>query len=232
MTETDALKPPNFVLSLVDLKFPDSLDKDHANFRLIIELRYINDKSIWMTDRSVMPGLEDYWECDPTRGSDRRFVRNKNGSASIDFLDPELFDRWDRVALMVNATELFMCRVTVVDVDRQSALEKLAAVLIPMLGATLATAAELIPSKVVSAPLGSFADKLHAWLMEKVVAPRDKTLSVLNTVFPSGAQTGSHVLEDKTGTYELTIDVSTSPSLTREFREIMAVVAQREPAVI
>jgi hypothetical protein len=221
MTTADPAKPSNLYISFVRFKFPDSLDGDSANFRLIIELRYINDSGMWITDRSVMPGLEDYWECDPNRSNDRRFVRNGDGSASINFLDTNRFNDWDRVALMVSAANLFMCRATVVDVDRQSALEKILSVLTGMLGATLSTAAELVPQKIVSAPLGTFADKLQAWLMATIAAPQDKTLAVLSMVFPGGNHTGSHILRDRNNDYGLEIDVSTNEALSGRFRQLM-----------
>ena len=48
---------PLFELVLTEFLFPKALPNDKANFRFIVDLRFINEKGQFITEHAVMPSL-------------------------------------------------------------------------------------------------------------------------------------------------------------------------------
>ena len=53
-----------YEITLTGFKFPKNLDNDKANFRFVVDLRFVNDESRFTTEHAVMPSLDTFWECD------------------------------------------------------------------------------------------------------------------------------------------------------------------------
>ena len=54
-----------FEIELTGFSFPNNLDKSMANFRFVVDLRFIDAKGDPSTIHTILPGLDDFWECDP-----------------------------------------------------------------------------------------------------------------------------------------------------------------------
>lgn len=88
-----------FELVLKEFLFPDNLPNRNANFRFIVDLRFINDKGHFTTEHAVMPGLDTFWECDKDQTDMPNYVRDSDHSQ----FNMEKIDDWDRLILCVKA---------------------------------------------------------------------------------------------------------------------------------
>lgn len=141
---------PNFTIKLDGFCFPSSLSNDKANFRFLVDLRFLAENGQFAVEHAVMPSLDTFWECD-TRRSDRpNYVRrmvggSPNGSRDTAVSEGECgdcgrqsrygmfdisesggrIDEWDRLVLAVKADRLHSIQFKVIDVDRNDAWDKI-----------------------------------------------------------------------------------------------------------
>ncbi len=63
---------PLYEFTLADILFSMDLPNNMANFRIAVDLRFINHRSQFATEHAMMPSLETFWECDTNR-TDRSY---------------------------------------------------------------------------------------------------------------------------------------------------------------
>ena len=184
----------NFQLDLTGFEFPEKLPNNKANFRFIVDLRYIDGEGEFVTEHAVMPSLDTFWECDPSRHDKPNYVRlhEKENKKSVpknkfDFNNDAKnnndakkmkIDPWDRLILHVKGKSLHSIQFKVIDVDRKDAwnivkniLGKIAEVVI---GQTRAFVLKQ-QSTHFSTAMGAAADDVQSFLLKKL-AGGDKVL--------------------------------------------------------
>ena len=168
---------PLFELVLTEFLFPEKLPNGNANFRFIVDLRFINDKGHFTTEHAVMPGLDTFWECDKDQTDMPNYVRNLDKDGKIvnrnyggNQFNMCAIDDWDKLILCVNAQSLHSIQFKVFDVDRKDAWDKVQNFLEGMIGAVIGQVKGAIPES-----LGGAADDLQSFLLKKL-AGGDKVL--------------------------------------------------------
>lgn len=173
-----------FEIRLEGFSFPEELDDSKANFRFIVDLRYIDPAGDFATEHAVMPSLDTYWECDKGKSTAPNFVRFKDEKWKPRF-DMSKIDDWDCLVLRLKAQDLYAIQVKVIDVDRADIWDKLKGALQGVLEGVLGTLrgriAARIPGSVGGQPvppavhhsLGSAADDVEAFLLKKLAGGDD-----------------------------------------------------------
>lgn len=184
MSEDDR-NPVTFEIRLDGFKFPQQLANSKANFRFIVDLRYVDAIGEFATEHAVMPSLDTFWECDTGNAQAPNFVRAGKKDDWHPEFDMTRIDDWDRLVLRVKGRELHSVQVKVIDVDRADILDKLKGafqgVLEGALGTLRARAAARIPGSIgsqdvppsVHQALGSAADDVEAFLLKKLAGGDD-----------------------------------------------------------
>ena len=130
-----------YLFELVEFRFPKALNDDHANFRLVVNVRYKTAKHQFETHTVVMPGTDSYWECSKEENQetaekatkhklrDDRYTRLcvralDDNDKYLNNVDMTLASSWDR-SFRLSAERLYEVRVTVLDVDRKDWFEKI-----------------------------------------------------------------------------------------------------------
>ena len=103
-----------FELTLTKFLFPKDLSNSKANFRFVVDLRFINEKGKFATEHAVMPSLDTFWECDTGRKDRPNYVRhckdvkceipgNTYEYSQFNMCDKDIIDDWDRLIFLVKA---------------------------------------------------------------------------------------------------------------------------------
>ena len=69
------MAPITWEIDLTGFRFPNKLPPKRANFRIVVDLRYVTKRGDHTTEHAVLPGLDRWWECDPDRNERLEFVR-------------------------------------------------------------------------------------------------------------------------------------------------------------
>jgi hypothetical protein len=189
---------PTFELNLMGFKFPKNLDKDYANFRIIADLRYCALDGSMMTVQAVLPGLDTFWECDPTRARDPNYVRGRD-SGEFATIDMQRVDAWDKLIWILPATKLHSIQFKVFDVNRSDGWDKVKTALTSITSALFDDAKRLIPGV-----FGGATDDVKSFLLKKWAGGGDKILFKGSLVFSEKAS-GRHKIS---GPYEIEFIVS------------------------
>ena len=152
-------------MSVIEIKlesfaFPRDLGSDHANFRFVVGLRFVDEKGKLQTTHAVLPGLDSFWECARRKQEEPNYVRDgEKPSFDMDRVGP-----WETFIFRVRAEELKQIQFKVFDVNRKGAwetfksvIEKIPQAFAGILGPALPVANELA-SAAVAVAAGS--DKL------------------------------------------------------------------------
>ncbi|MYA76437.1 MAG: hypothetical protein F4Y17_02245 [Gemmatimonadetes bacterium] len=139
-----------FTITLDEFLFPSDLDNSKANFRFVVDLRYLNEEGKFATEHAVMPSLDTFWECDTGKKDKPNYVRlpaaegagDKDGTAvqtetcarcqrdmEYSVLDSGKIDEWDKLVLKVRGEELHAIQIKVIDVDRKDAWDEVKSVI-------------------------------------------------------------------------------------------------------
>lgn len=116
--------PETCELVLKSFRFPRELSNSKANFRFVVDLRFIDDKENFDSEHAVMPSLDTFWECDTNRQDKPNFVRDVSRAASstpFASFDMSRIDSWDALILGVKAKGLHSVQFKVIDVNRADA---------------------------------------------------------------------------------------------------------------
>ena len=175
---------PLFELVLTEFLFPEDLPNRNANFRFIVDLRFINEKGQFITEHAVMPSLDTFWECDTGRKDRPNYVRHEDNCTIGDIvysqfnMDNDVIDDWDKLILCVKGESIHSIQFKVIDVDRKDAWDKVKNFLEGMIGAIIGKIKGGIPGKLpfpLPESLGGAADDLQSFLLKKL-AGGDKVL--------------------------------------------------------
>ena len=171
-------------LALEGFKFPKDLDSDKANFRFVVDVRYVDDKGKLATHQAVMPGTDTYWECDPGQRDEPNYVRANDEDdtfASFDMSDNKV-DPWDRLVFLGKVRMIHSIQVKVFDVDRPDFWDKFVDALGSLIGALFGKVKAGVPSgeggsvqSAASGVFGSFIDDVSSTLL-KTLSGGDKVL--------------------------------------------------------
>ena len=166
-----------YSLMLTEFSFPKKLDNDKANFRFVVTVRYVAARGKLVSETTVLPGLDSYWECDTRRHRDWDYLRRPGLSElAIERIDP-----WDRLILHMRAEAIHSLQFKVFDVDRKDAWDRIQDVLRDFVGAILHLGHKAIPSlpppiRNLNDSVGSVAEDLETWVLQKLAAQKDKVL--------------------------------------------------------
>ena len=165
-----------YTLSLSGFKFPEGLGDDKANFRFTVDVRYLDTKGKPTERHVVMPGLDDFWECDRRKAKEPNYVRRSAASPTFNM---GKIDEWEKLILMVQAEAIHSVRVKVFDVDRKDAWDQVQNILGSVAAALIGQAGQLIPDVPVISwddTLGDATKDLESWIVQKLAAQKDKVL--------------------------------------------------------
>ena len=153
-----------------------------ANFRFVVDLRFIKDKSQFATEHAVMPSLDTFWECDMGKKNKPNYVRGKDAGdyGQFDMNDNGPIDEWDRLILHVKGKSVHSIQFKVIDVNREDAWDKVKSFLGGIIEAVIGKIKGVIPTAGISASLlseslGGAADDIQSFLLKKL-AGGDKVL--------------------------------------------------------
>ena len=161
---------PTFTVKLKNFCFPEDLDDKKANFRFIIDVRYITDGGVFVVEHVVMPSLDTFWECDKGRTDKPNYVRDRDTSC----FDMDQIDAWDHLAIRLTCKKVDSMQVKVIDVDRADVFDKLKGAMQGVLQVAIGTPRTRIASSNpidVDLPastrqsLGSAADDVEALVL-------------------------------------------------------------------
>jgi hypothetical protein len=203
-------------LTLKDFRFPPTLPNNKANFRFVVDLRYIKSGGELATENAVMPSLDTFWECDTGRENKPNYVRRKkdvkvNGVGYATFNMAEI-DAWDRLIVRFKGESAHSIQFKVFDVDRKGFWEKIKGVVGPIVQALLGRAKKVIPGipqlPEVSEAFGSAVDDVQSWIVKKLAAGGDDVLYRGSVALGSD---GEHTIEGKGtgGKYQIVITQGT-----------------------
>lgn len=185
----------SYQLELTGFRFPEELSNNRANFRFLVDLRYVGSEETFLTEHAVMPSLDTFWECDERRDAKPNYVRAEN-SPCFEF-GPGKIDEWDQLIMVVRAERLHSIQFKVIDVDRRDAWDRVKSFLGGAVRAVVGRAKDRIPAgAVLSNSLGGAADDVQSFLLKRL-AGGDKVLFRGSHTF-RGAQQDAGVGEPET----------------------------------
>ena len=124
MASIERETPETCELVLKGFHFPRKLSNSKANFRFVVDLRFIDERKNFDSEHAVMPSLDTFWECDTNRQDRPNFVRDVSQEArTVAFarFDMARVDSWDALILGVRAKGLHSVQFKVIDVNRADA---------------------------------------------------------------------------------------------------------------
>lgn len=169
---------PTFTVKLKNFDFPEDLDDKKANFRFIIDVRYVTVGGDFVVEHVVMPSLDTFWECDKGRSDKPNYVRDRDTSC----FDMDQIDAWDHLAIRLTCKKVDSMQVKVIDVDRVDVFDKLKEAMQGVLQVAIGTLRTRIASSNpigVDLPastrqsLGSAADDVEALVLKKLAGGND-----------------------------------------------------------
>jgi hypothetical protein len=161
--------PFNWEIVLTGFRFPQQLPAKRANFRFLVDLRYVTGRGEHATEHAVLPGLDRWWECDPDERDGLDYVRghDEGGQASLDIAR---IDDWDRLVLLVRGDAIHSVQFRVFDVNRTGALDRIRRGVGDVVGTLVGRARHALPdvAGVFSDSLGSAATDLESALLARL----------------------------------------------------------------
>ena len=178
---------PLFELKLTQFLFPKELPNKKANFRFVVDLRFIDDKGRFTTEHAVMPSLDTFWECDREEKDKPNYVRgSEDVKLKIDDTDYRCsqfkmdnnmdIDEWDRLIFLVKGNNVHSIQFKVIDVNREDAWDKVKPFLTGMVEAVIGKIKGVIPGNLpLSLPesLGGATDDVQSFLLKKLAGGND-----------------------------------------------------------
>ena len=162
----------HFEIRFTEFEFPAELPNNRANFRFVVDVRFVDEKKNFLTEHAVMPSLDTFWECDTSRSGKPNYVRQLNAAA----FDMNKIDDWDKLVLGLRADRLHSMQIKVMDVDRKDAWDSVKNFLAGVVQAFVGKLKGRIPnSTLISDSLGSATEDMQSFLLKKL-AGGDKLL--------------------------------------------------------
>ena len=147
-----------FEIELTEFSFPKELKNEHANFRFLVDLRFIDDKGEPKVVHAVLPSLANYWECATGKSNQPNYVRGDDTNGKGCFDVEKKVDDWDKTIFWVRGQNLKTIRFKVYDVNREDWWNKFANVM------------KAIPEalKMFWGPAGGVAEEVSSALIEEM----------------------------------------------------------------
>ena len=163
------MAPMTWEIGLTGFRFPTKLPPKRANYRIVVDLRYVTKRGDHTTEHAVLPGLDRWWECDRERKDGIDFVRGPD-VGQFATLDMSAVDDWDRLILLVRGDAIHSIQFKVFDVNRPGTLDRIRRGLGEVLGSLIGRARSSLPdvAGVFSDSLGSAATDLESALITRV----------------------------------------------------------------
>ncbi len=163
------MAPITWEIDLTGFRFPETLPPKRANFRIVVDLRYVTKRGDHTTEHAVLPGLDRWWECDPDRADSLEYARGPD-EGEFATLDMSAVDDWDRLILLVRGDSIHSIQFKVFDVNRPGSLDRIRRGLGEVLGALIGRARDRLPevAELASDSLGSAATDLESALITEV----------------------------------------------------------------
>ena len=170
----------NFEFTLTRFAFPKDLENNKANFRFVVDLRFTKEtkekeEEEFATEKTVMPGLDTFWECDKGKSERSNYVRANTKQNEPAAFDEERIKQWDPLIFRVKGKSVHSIRFEVFDVNRKNAWDTIGDVLNQIfkntLGAAISKMKGEIPENMplsFSKSLGGAADELESFLLKKL----------------------------------------------------------------
>lgn len=122
-----------YAVTLTKFRFPEAeappykLEDDQLDFRLQVDLRYMDSEKSFAVKTVILPGLDRFWECSENMRSklekqpqpDHVYARADNDA----ILDTKRVGAWD-TRFRICACALYEMRVTVFDVEHENWLDR------------------------------------------------------------------------------------------------------------
>ena len=171
---------PLYEFNLTDFLFPADLPNNKANFRFVVDLRFINHRSQFATEHAVMPSLDTFWECDTERSGKPNYVRGAGEEAlrigdlpagRCGRFEMAEIDDWDKLILLVRGKRIHSIQFKVYDVDRRDAWDKIKDFLAGIVEAVVGRIRGAVPENLplhLPESLGGAADDLQSFLLKKI----------------------------------------------------------------
>lgn len=194
---------PNHLVSLNQFEFPHDLDPSKANFRALLEIRYVDgDGEVRQTKTKTLPGLDGYWELDPGERDSPRYVGpdglERAGEGAYGTMDIGRIPLHER-SVAVTASRLLSLRFRLLDVDRSDVWDVVLDKLKDVAREVGETVGELVPGEI------GLADDVVSALAAKLNGSEDRTAAVGEVVPAPGQalEAGDHpaVFNRVTGRY-------------------------------
>jgi hypothetical protein len=152
---------PTYELTLQTFRFPKDLENHKANFRFVVDLRYLDADGVFATTQAILPGLDTFWECDKGRSREPNFVRG-NDEGNWATFDMNRVDVWDKLILMLPASKLHSIQFKVFDVNRTDGWDKIKNVLSSIGDSLFGELKSVAPSM-----FGNATDDIKSYLLKK-----------------------------------------------------------------
>lgn len=202
------MAPFNWEIVLTGFLFPRKLPARRANFRFLVDLRYVTKRGEHTTEHAVLPALDRWWECDPEKRDDLDFVRGPERETQAGF-DLSRIDDWDRLVLLVRGDAIHSIQFKVFDVNRLGALDRIRRGVGDVAATLLGRARLVLPdvAGVFSDSLGSAATDLESTLLTRL-AGADRLLFRGSALLPGP---GDYVIEGpgEAGPYRIEFSLRT-----------------------
>jgi hypothetical protein len=168
---------------LTAFEFPKKLDSNKANFRFVVDVRYVDQKGNLATHHAVMPSMDTYWECDTDKKGAPNYVRasdcSANDSACFQFKSANQretgVDPWDSLVFLGKVKLVHSIQVKIFDVDRPDFWDKLQEALGGLITAVFGRAKSVIHTgeegslkSDVSGVFGSFVDDVTSSVLKRL----------------------------------------------------------------
>lgn len=224
---------PTYEINLKSFIFPDKLPDDKANFRFIVDLRYIDETNEFVTEHAVMPSLDTFWECAKDKREKPNYVRDEtnpqfrfdngntdgNEQKGGDGNKPKGIDEWDRLIFHIKGKSLHSIQFKVIDVNRKDAWDTVRNVLGKVVEVAIGKMQGILPtSSLWSRPLGAASGDVQSFLLKKL-AGGDKVLFRGSAKF-DGKPEATIKGAGTRGAYEIKIKVTGNKGSRRRERHV------------
>lgn len=115
---TESGKASETIIRLTRFEFPKELRGGKLTFRMVVDLRLTNDDGRFEEHSTVIPGLENYWDCRYDKRKEWYYVGNFNKDNPA--LDLNKVGEWESLIFRVTAERLLALRFQVFDVKEKS----------------------------------------------------------------------------------------------------------------
>lgn len=184
-----------YTLTFKGFKFPADLPNDKANYRFLVDVRFLLDNGeLGKPLYAVLPDFDTFWECDRGRSKKPNYVRSpdlvqdESGEALSKF-DMARIEQVKDTILVFAADRLFSINIKIFDVNRVGLWEKIKDTIGPILTQLSGMALGGFVNKVTRTPVGKFEipgavsdafgsalQDLQSHLLQKVSGGRDSVL--------------------------------------------------------